>query len=88
MAPAPDHVPATNPPSPTIATGEADRVALGVRSSADRHKDDARRNRFEEDLNDTTGRPKRVFRKTPPPPIKRTQSTSDAAAPSQDCEGG
>jgi len=74
-----------------MAAGEGSRVALGVRSSADRHKDSARLNRFEESLNDTTGRPKRVFRKTPPPPINRTQSTSDAAAtaaPSQDCEGG
>ncbi|KAJ1479915.1 hypothetical protein T484DRAFT_1748907 [Baffinella frigidus] len=34
-----------------------------------------RRNRFER-LYDTTGRPKRVFRKTPPPPIIRGVSTS------------
>ncbi|KAJ1473204.1 hypothetical protein T484DRAFT_1913431 [Baffinella frigidus] len=34
-----------------------------------------RLNRFEP-LNDTTGRPKRVFRKTPPPPSIRRQSTS------------
>jgi len=37
----------------------------------------ARRNRFFEPLNDTTGRPKRVFRKTPPPPTTRDVSTSD-----------
>jgi hypothetical protein len=35
----------------------------------------ARRNRFFEALNDTTGRPKRVFRKTPPPPIIRNGAT-------------
>jgi len=37
----------------------------------------ARRDRLFEPLNDTTGRPKRVFRKTPPPPIIRGVSTSD-----------
>ena len=36
----------------------------------------ARRNRFFEPLNDTTGRPHRVFRKTPPPPTIRGVSTS------------
>ena len=40
----------------------------------------ARRNRFFEPLNDTTGRPKRVFRKTPPPLIIRGGSTSDVLA--------
>ena len=44
----------------------------------------ARRNRFFEPLNDTTGRPKRVFRKTSPPPITRGGSTSDVLTP----EGG
>ncbi|KAJ1473203.1 hypothetical protein T484DRAFT_1752270 [Baffinella frigidus] len=35
-----------------------------------------RLNRFEEPVNDTTGRPKRVFRKTPPPPTIREVSAS------------
>lgn len=46
-----------------------------------------RRNRFQEPLNDTTGRPRRIFRKTPPPPsTNRDQSTSKihSAPPSQD----
>jgi len=34
-------------------------------------------NRFFEPLNDTTGLPNRVFRKTPPPPIARGVSMSD-----------
>jgi hypothetical protein len=59
----------TKAPSPANATGEGNRVAPRC-SSADRHKDEARPSRFEP-LNDTTGRTKRVFRKTPPPPIYR-----------------
>ena len=57
----------TKAPSPANATGEGNRFASRC-SNADRHKDDARPNRFEP-LNDTTGRTKRLFRKTPPPPI-------------------
>ena len=41
----------------------------------------ARRNRFEEPLNDTTAQPKRVFRKTPPPP----RSTPLKAAREKSC---
>jgi len=85
-----------DPPSPVDATGDATHVAPR-RSTADSHKsmslayepsseplhkDDARLNRFEEPLNDTTGRAKRVYRKTPPPPINRSEI--GAAAPSQD----
>ncbi|KAJ1490417.1 hypothetical protein T484DRAFT_1743551 [Baffinella frigidus] len=57
------------PPSPANVTGEVNRVAPR-RSNTGRHKDD----RFEP-LNDTTGRTKRVFLKTPPPPINRQKST-------------
>ncbi|KAJ1477460.1 hypothetical protein T484DRAFT_1821208 [Baffinella frigidus] len=67
-----------NPPSPANATGEANRVAPR-RSNADRHKDDARPDM--EPLNDTTGRTKRVFRKTPPPPINRHSTSKIGAAP-------
>ncbi|KAJ1491954.1 hypothetical protein T484DRAFT_1881720 [Baffinella frigidus] len=37
-------------------------------------------------LNDTTGRPRRVYRKTPPPPKNRNRrhSTPDAAAPADE----
>jgi len=44
----------------------------------------ARRNRFFEHLNDTTGRPKRVFRKTPPPPIIRGVPTADGLTETAD----
>ncbi|KAJ1468851.1 hypothetical protein T484DRAFT_1853890 [Baffinella frigidus] len=69
-----------NPPSPANATGVTPR-----RSNADRHKDDARPD-LVEPLNDTTGRTKRVYRTTPPPPIDRLQSAPaiGAATPSQD----
>jgi len=70
----------TKAPSPANATGEGNRSPPRC-SNADRHKDDARPNRFEP-LNDTTGRSKRVFRKTPPPPIYR--STPETADPSED----
>jgi len=66
----------TKASSPANATGEGNRFTPRC-SNADRHKDDARPNRFQEPLNDTTGRTKRVFRKTPPPPINRHQSTSE-----------
>jgi len=59
--------------SPANATGGGNRFTLRC-SNADRHKDDVRPSRFMEPLNDTTGRTKRVFRKTPPPPLNRQQS--------------
>ena len=67
--------------------GEVTSVAPR-RSNTDRHKDDARPSWFEP-LNDTAlsttrpGRTKRVYRKTPPPPINRHQYTVEtkAAAP-------
>jgi len=67
-----------NPATPANATGEVNRV------TADRHKDDATRKFLP--LNDTTGRPKRVFRKTPPPPRNRRKSAPEigAAAPHPD----
>ena len=78
-----------NPPSPADVTGELAPIAPR-RSNADRHTDDSRSNWFEP-LNDTTlsptrpGRTKRKYRKTPPPPINRHQSTSQiAATPHQD----
>ncbi|KAJ1486824.1 hypothetical protein T484DRAFT_2020184 [Baffinella frigidus] len=74
-----------NAPSPENATGATHRVAPG-RLNADRHKDNARPDRFTEPLNDTTDRTKRVYRKTPPLPINRHQSTTDArsSTPHQD----
>ena len=78
-----------NPPSPADVAEEVNPIAPR-RSSVDRHKDDVRPHWFEP-LNDTTlsstrpGRTKRKYRKTPPPPINRHQSTSEiAATPSQD----
>ena len=67
-----------NPSTPANATGEVNRVF------ADRHKDDATHKFLP--LNDTTGRPKRVFRKTPPPPRNRRKSAPEigAAAPHPD----
>ena len=44
----------------------------------------ARRNRFFEPLNDTTGRPHRDFHKTPPPPI--TRGVCSSGAPKQEEE--
>ena len=73
-------------PSPANATGEGNRFAPQC-SNADRHTDDARPNRFEP-LNDTTGRTKRLFCKTPPPPIYRHQSKSGAADPPEDFDCG
>jgi hypothetical protein len=67
-----------NPSTPANATGEVNRVA------AHRHIDGATYKFVP--LNDTTGRPKRVFRKTPPPPKNRRKSASEigAAAPHPD----
>ncbi|KAJ1473841.1 hypothetical protein T484DRAFT_1972069 [Baffinella frigidus] len=73
-----------NPPSQANATGGTPR-----RPRADRHKDDAPPD-WIEPLNDTTGRTKRVYCTTPPPPINRQKSAPKfgGAAPSQDDVGG
>jgi hypothetical protein len=63
-------------PAAHTAGAPQDAEILGTTTPA---QDDigwsARRNRFFEPLNDTTGRPKRMFRKTPPPPTIRGGST-------------
>ncbi|KAJ1489919.1 hypothetical protein T484DRAFT_1743738 [Baffinella frigidus] len=66
----------------------AGRISTSEVGGAAPHQDDisTRRNRFQEPLDDLSGRLRRVFRKTPPPIYNRHQSTSEiaAAAPSQD----
>jgi hypothetical protein len=74
----------TKASSPANGTGEGSHFTPRS-SNVDRHKDDAHPNRFEEPLNDTTGRTKRVFRKTPPPSINRHQSTSEIDSEDIDC---
>ena len=69
------HFPAS-PPSPANAAGKVNRATFRA-SIADRYKEDA--HKFLP-LNDTTGRPKRVFRKTPPPTKNRRKSAPEIAA--------
>ena len=65
-------------PAAHTVGGVPDIQILGSTTSAqDDFCSSARHNRFFEALNDTTGRPKRMFRKTPPPPTIRGGSTSD-----------
>ena len=70
-----EHFPAS-PPSPANSTGEVNR-ANSRASIAHRYMEDALKVL---PLNDTTGRPKRVFRKTPPPPRNRPKGAPGIAA--------
>ena len=78
------HFPASPiPPSPANVTDEVNRATFRA-LIADRYKDDA--HTFLP-LNDTTGRPKRVFRKTPPPPKNRKGGNLAAALHPDDIVG-
>ena len=69
MSPAPDSVPTIGPEC-EADSGDEDRSPDEEQRtnapSQDNFRASARPNRFQEPLNDTTGRPRRVFRKTPP----------------------
>jgi hypothetical protein len=70
MSPAPDPIPARVPEHEADSGDEEDRSPNEAQRANAPFQDNiratARPNSFEEPLNDTTGRPKRVFRKTPP----------------------
>ena len=72
----------------TAGTLQDVEILCTITPAQDDIRSSARRNRLFEALNDTTGRPKRVFRKTPPPPIIRGDYTSHVLTHEGEGEGG